>query len=306
MNAPTTSASMSALDVRAMLHSATDFGFSVNQDLSVPLHEVGCAPCFEYARHVAMFAPLGITLQNLNDHWTKKLDIKAKEDVAYNDGRRRSYVVDTETINSLKATIESLEGQLQAAKADLESARATIARLEDAAAQPAIPWAAAMAVDPPAPATLQSRLLPADAGLVVPAPPPTMDKGKGKAPVVPNPAALSARIDDAVMEDMSDELSRDMALALQQSRESYAQAVKLGNPSSHLGAPGRASKHPASSSLPGPKRVKGSHAVGPPMPNRLYLNGLPVPRGRGGHLHVTPYSSYGFVSATDFLGKAQA
>ena len=280
-----------------------DFGFSVNKDLSVPLHEAGCAPCFEYARHVATFAPLGVTLQNLNNYWTKKLDIKTIEDVAYNDGRRRSYVADTKCINSLKATIESLEGQLQAAKADLESARTTIARLEDAAAKPAVPWAAAMAVDPPAPATLQSRLLPADAGLVVPAPPPTMDKGKGKAPVVPNPAALSARIDDAVMEDMSDELSRDMALALQQSWESYAQAVKLGNPSSHLGAPGRASKHPASSSLSGPKRVKGSHAVGPPMPNRLYVNSLPVPRGRGGHPHFMPNSLWGSVAATDIFGK---
>src|ERR1700690_3228278 len=195
-NAPTTSSSTSALDVRAMLHSAMDFGVSVNKDLSVPLHKAGCAPCFEYARHVATFAPLGVTLQNLNDNWTKKLDIKRKEDVAYNDGRRRSYVADTECINSLKATIESLEGQLQAAKADLESARTTIARLEDPAAQPAIPWAAAMAVDPPAPATLQSRLLPADAGLVVPTGPPAIDKGKSKAPIVPNPAALSARIDD--------------------------------------------------------------------------------------------------------------
>src|ERR1700690_1122129 len=81
-NAPTTSASTSALDVRAMLHSAMNFGFSVNKDLSVPLHEAGCAPCFEYARHVATFMPLGVTLQNLNDYWTKKLDIKAKEDVA--------------------------------------------------------------------------------------------------------------------------------------------------------------------------------------------------------------------------------
>src|ERR1700723_1135254 len=59
-NAPTTSASTSALDVRAMLHSATDFGFSVNKDLSVPLHEAGCAPRFEYARHVVTFAPLGV------------------------------------------------------------------------------------------------------------------------------------------------------------------------------------------------------------------------------------------------------
>ena len=113
------------------------------------------------------FAPLGITLQNLNDHWTKKLDIKAKEDVAYNDGRRRSYVVDTETINSLKTTVELLEDQLQVAKADLESARVKIARLEDAAAQPAIPWSTAMAVALPAHSSLQSRLLPADAGLVV-------------------------------------------------------------------------------------------------------------------------------------------
>src|SRR6202040_2321539 len=268
-------------DVRAMLHSAANFGFSVNEDLSVPLHEAGCAPCFEYACHVATFAPLGVTLQNLNDYWTKKLDIKAKEDVAYNDGQRRSYVVDTETINSLKTTVDLLEDQLQAAKADLESARAKIARLEDAAAQPAIPWSAAMAVDPPAPVSLQSRLLPADAGLVVPTAPPAVDKGKSKAPVVPNPAALSAHIDDAIMDDMSNELSRDMALALQQSRESYAQAVKLGNPSSHISAPGRALKHPASSSLSGPKWVKGSHAVGPPMPNQLYLNGFPVPRGRG-------------------------
>src|ERR1700723_1446237 len=131
MNAPTTSASMSALDVHAMLHSAMDFGFSVNQDLLVPLHEAGCAPCFEYARHVATFARLGVTLQNLNDYWTKKLDIKTKEDVAYNDGRRRSYVADTECINSLKATIELLEGQLQAAKADLESGRTKIAHLDD-------------------------------------------------------------------------------------------------------------------------------------------------------------------------------
>src|ERR1700690_2231279 len=86
-NAPTTSSSMSVLDVHAMLHSATNFGFSVNEDLSVPLHEAGCAPCFEYACHVVTFAPLGVTLQNLNDYWTKKLDIKTKEDVAYNDGR---------------------------------------------------------------------------------------------------------------------------------------------------------------------------------------------------------------------------
>src|ERR1700723_1186865 len=130
-NAPTTSTSTSALDVRAMLHSAMDFGFSVNKDLSVPLHEAGCAPCFEYARHVATFVPLGVTLQNLNDYWTKKLDIKAKEDVAYNDGRRQSYVVDTETINSLKMTVQLLEDQLQAAKADLESARTKIAHLDD-------------------------------------------------------------------------------------------------------------------------------------------------------------------------------
>src|SRR6202041_1829090 len=123
---PTTSSSTSALDVRAMLHSATDFGFSMNQDLSVPLHEAGCALCFKYARHVATFAPLGVTLQNLHDYWTKKLDIKAKEDVAYNDGRQRSYVADTECINSLNTTIESLEGQLQAAKADLEPAHTTI------------------------------------------------------------------------------------------------------------------------------------------------------------------------------------
>ena len=135
-----------------------DFGFSVNKDLSVPLHEAGCAPCFEYARHVATFAPLGVTLQNLNNYWTKKLDIKTIEDVAYNDGRRRSYVADTECINSLKTTVESLEDQLQATKANLKSARAKIARLEDAAAQPAIPWSAAMAVDPPAPVSLQSRL----------------------------------------------------------------------------------------------------------------------------------------------------
>src|SRR6202041_3040460 len=130
-----------------------------------------------------------------------------------------------------------------------------------------------------------------------------VDKGKSKAPVVPNPAALSARIDDAIMEDMLNELSCDMALALQQSRESYAQAVKLGNPSSHISAPGRALKQPASSSLSGPKRVKGSHAVGPPMPNRLYLNGLPVPRGRGGHPHFMPNSLWGSVAATDIFGK---
>src|SRR6202041_4133760 len=130
-----------------------------------------------------------------------------------------------------------------------------------------------------------------------------VDKGKSKAPVVPNPAALSARIDDAIMEDMLNELSCDMALALQQSRESYAQAVKLGNPSSHISAPGRALKQPTSSSLSGPKRAKGSYAVGPPMPNRLYLNGLPVPRGRSGHPHFMPNSLWGSVAAADIFGK---
>src|ERR1700723_3025798 len=160
-----------------------------------------------------------------------------------------------------------------------------------------------MAVDPHAPATLQSRLLPADAGLVVPAPPPAVDKGKSKAPVVPNPAALSARIDDAIMDDMSDELNRDMALAFQQSRESYAQAVKLGNPSSHISAPGRALKQPASSSLSGSKQAKGSYAVGPPMPNRLYLNGLPVPRGCSGHPHFLLNSLWGSVATADIFGK---
>src|SRR6202040_4256258 len=132
---------------------------------------------------------------------------------------------------------------------------------------------------------------------------PALDKGKSKAPTVPNPAVLSARIDDAIMDDMSDEINRDMVLALQQSRESYAQAVKLGNPSSHISAPGRALKQPASSSSSGPKRVKGSHAVGPPMPNRLYLNGLPVPRGRSGHPHFMPNSLWGSVAATDIFGK---
>src|SRR6202040_3989195 len=126
------------------------------------------------------------------------------------------------------------------------------ARLEDAAAQPAIPWSTAMAVDPPAHSSLQSRLLPADAGLVIPTAPPALDKGKSKAPTVPNPAALSACIDDAIMDNMSDEINRDMALALQQSQESYAKAVKLGTPSSHISAPGWALKQPVSSSLSRP------------------------------------------------------
>src|ERR1700723_2860875 len=102
--------------------------------------------------------------------------------------------------------------------------------------------------------------------------------------------------------DMSDELSRDKALAIQQSRESYSQPVKLGNPSSHISAPGRALKHPASSSLSGHKRAKGSYAVGPSMPNQLYLNGLPVPWGHGGRPHFMPNSLWGSVAAADIFG----